>query len=182
MALSLSFLGRCGDRWRVRVDAEADACPHSMTLGLVTAKGRPLGPAIVAPPEFQTWTADLRGPCQLPADAMVRATMDGDAGEHIEQTVPARSRRGVQAWLNADQHLPLCSRPAPAALTRAESDRLARMFGWMCGCGEAAVPAEKGPAANGCTEELARLLAEFDVDGTELDAELIEMLKENKRS
>ncbi len=181
MALSLSFLGRCGDRWRVRVDAAPDECPRALTIGLVTAEGRPLGPAVVAPPQFQTWTADLSGPCQLPSDALIRATMDDADGEPVEQTAPVRARRGIQAWLHADHRLPLCTPPAPAALTRAETDRLARVFGWVCGCDGARAPEARGTSANGCTEELASLLAEFDVDGTELDAELIDMLKQRVR-
>jgi hypothetical protein len=174
MALSLSFLGRCGDRWRVRVDAASR--PQGLTLGLVTADGRPLGPAVVAPAEFESWTADLRGPCQLPSDAMVRATMDGEGGVLVEQSVPVRTRRGIQAWLHADNQLPLAARTRPAALSRAETGRLAKVFGWVCGCDGPREPERRGPAANGCSEELASLLAEFDVDGTELDAELIAVL------
>lgn len=178
MALSLSFLGRCGDRWRVRVDAESK--PRGLTLGLVTADRRPLGPAVVAPAEFDSWTADLRGPCQLPSDAMVLATMDGDDGELLEQSAPVRSRRGIQAWLHADNLLPLATPQRPAALSRVETSRLAKVFGWVCGCDGPREPERRGPAANGCSEELASLLAEFDVDGTELDAELIAVLNRKR--
>lgn len=178
MSLTLSFLGRCGDRWRVRVDTGAGMRPHGLTVGLVSGRG-PLGPAVVGPTEFDSWIAELRGPCQLPADAVVRATMAAEDGGLLEETVPAHAPRGVHTWLRAAHRLPLAARPRPASLSRKETLDLARVFGWL-GCPDAARTAvresDSGVHPNGCSEELASLLAEFDVDGAELDAELIEKL------
>ncbi|MSP54205.1 MAG: hypothetical protein EXR69_01140 [Myxococcales bacterium] len=178
MPLTLSFLGRCGDRWRVRVDTAAGLRPQGLTVGLVSGR-RPLGPAVVGPTEFESWIAELRGPCQLPADAVVRATMAAQDGELLEETVPAHAPRGVHAWLRAAHRLPLAARPQPASLSRKETLDLARVFDWLA-CPQPPAAAVRDPGAavhlNGCTEELASLLAEFDVEGAELDADLIEKL------
>ncbi len=173
MALSLTFLGRCGDRWRVRVDACLGERPRGLTIGLVSGSGRPLGPAVVGPVEFESWVAELRGPGTLPSDAVVRATMDGASGELVEATVPVRARKGVHAWLHADHVLPLAARPKPSALTKKETSRLAAALGWLCGCPENDPPRP----ANGCPDELASLLADFDVDAATLDAETIARMR-----
>ena len=148
---------------------------------MVSERG-PLGPAVVGPTEFETWVAELRGPVQLPADALVRATMAAEDGELLEETVPAHEPRGVHNWLRAAHRLPLAARPRPSSLSKKETQDLARVFGWL-GCprsekppaGRASPP--PGGHSNGCTDELANLLAEFDVDGAELDAELIQKLR-----
>ena len=176
MSLTLSFLGRCGDRWRVRVQA-CGLRPVGLTVGLVSDRG-PLGPAVVGPADFESWVAELRGPCHLPADAVVRATMAVADGGLVEETVPAHEPRGIHNWLRAAHRLPLATRPRPASLSRKEAQDLARVFGWL-GCPDAkpAAAAEPTSYANGCSPELASLLADFDVDGGDLDADLIEKLK-----
>ena len=171
MALSLSFLGRCGDRWRVRVDAPAGALTRGLTIGLVSASGRPLGPAVVGPVDFDTWVADLRGPGQLPTDAHVRATMDGTDGDIVEELLPLQARRGVHAWLHADGNLALASKPRPSTLSRKETTRLGRVFSWLCACPS---KSETRPA---CPDDLSSLLADFDVDATELDAEFVARMR-----
>lgn len=167
--LALTFLGRCGERWRVRVDAPAGAVARGVTLGLADADGRPLGPAVVGPAEFATWVADLRGPAVLPSDAHVRATMDGPDGAPLEQTTLVRARRGVAAWLHADAQLELCTRQAPEPLSRKEATRVARGFG-LCACDPPRPQAEVPP-------DLADLLADFDVDADALDADVLSTLK-----
>ena len=171
MALSLSFLGRCGDRWRVRVDAPAGSLTRGLTIGRVSASGRPLGPAVVGPVDFDTWVADLRGPGQLPTDAHVRATMDGTDGDIVEELLPLQARRGVHAWLHADGNLALASKPRPSTLSRKETTRLGRVFSWLCACPS---KSETRPA---CPDDLSSLLADFDVDATELDEDLVARMR-----
>ncbi len=171
MALSLSFLGRSGDRWRVRVDAPAGSQTRGLTIGLVSAMGRPLGPAVVGPVDFETWVADLRGPNQLPTDAHVRATMDGPDGHLVEEFLPLQARRGVHAWLHADGNLALASKPRPSTLSRKETTRLSRVFSWLCPC-----PSQKA-AHTACPDDLASLLADFDVDASELDEDLVARMR-----
>lgn len=167
--LDLTFLGRCGERWRVRVDAPSGVVARGVTVGLVDADSRPLGPAVVAPAEFATYVADLRGPAVLPSDAHVRVTMDGPDGAPFEQSMPVRARRGVSAWLHADAQLELCTRQPPEPLTKTQLARIARRFGvWAC---EPPRPAADVPA------DLADLLADFDVDAADLDEDVLAQMR-----
>jgi hypothetical protein len=169
MALTLTFLGRSCDRWRVRVDVEPAVDVRSLTVSLVSERGRPLGPAVVAPGDVGScWTAELRGPVTLPPGTVVRAVGEVD-GAWVEKDVGVDQRRGLHAFLHADGRLPLDNEPVGAAVTRKEAIRLGRLFPWVCGC-----PPRQAPMQDALAEMLCR---EFDVDPADIDDEVLGELR-----
>lgn len=170
MPLSLTFLGRTCDRWRVRVEAGACRELAGLTVSLVTESGRALGPSVVAPEGAgPCWIAELRGPPQLPPGTVVRAVAEVD-GSVIAKEVGVDPRRGLHAFLHADARLPVETEVKGAALTAREANRLGKVFPWVCGCGPPA-----GADAGG--DDLDAMLREFDIDPADLDEALLGALR-----
>lgn len=164
MALTLTFLGRVADRWRVRVALPDGVRPRGLTVGLWDESGQLLGPVVVAPEDAGScWVAELRGPCQLPPGTLVRATLDTEDGFTVEEDLGVDPRKGLHAFLHADGRLPVQSAPTGAALSGRETAALARYFPWICACPTGA-PAED--------DDLAELLSAFGVDAADLSEEL----------
>lgn len=183
MGLALSLLGRCADRWQVRIEIDAGAPPRALTVALVTEAGRRLGPAVVVPLRLEPCLyAELRGPAVLPPGTRIVATADFEDGysQRVESVVDAR--RGLHAFLHADGRLQLDSDPRGSALSRVELARLAQRFPWVAGCcGEkayAGVDAACGEGAPGEADSMVDMLCnEFDVDPDDLDEELLAALR-----
>lgn len=168
MTVSLTFLGRICDRWRVRVELGEPRAVRGLTVSLVAENGRVLGPSVVAPQDIGScWVADLRGPPHLPPGTVVRATADGEWGVLTEE-IGVDPRRGLHAYLHADARLPLEGKPRGAALSDRETTLLGRIFPWMCGC---------GPAAAAKDDEVEALLREMGVDPGDVDPDLVAELR-----
>jgi len=167
------FLGRHDTRWRVRL--ELGFCPKGVTMGLLSENGKPLGPAQVAPPEGRhSFTVELSGPCQLPAGAVVRCTIDTECGIWIKD-FPLDQRRGLHAFLHADARLPVDSSEPIRALSAGERGRLTELLPWMA----------HTPKAAGCCEgsgDLIGMLKDFGVDVDALDSGLKETLAQQDGS
>ncbi|MFZ5476098.1 MAG: hypothetical protein ACOZNI_04930 [Myxococcota bacterium] len=170
MDLKLTFLGRVANRWRVRVEVPEGLRLRGLTVGLWGEDGRPLGPAVVAPHGLgSAFEAELSGPCPLPAGAQVRCVADVEDIQPIEQSIGVDRRHGIHAFLHADQKLQLDPVPAGAAVTRAETRRLASVFPWMC---RGAPAAEVEPAAS----DLRSMLKDLGVE--DVDEELLRELED----
>ena len=170
MALSLTFLGRGFDRWRVRVDAGVCRSLAGLTVSLVNEQGRAIGLPVVAPEEAgRCWVAELSGPAQLPPGTVVRAVAEQD-GCVVASEVGVDARRGMHAFLHADARLPLESDPKGTAMTAREASRLGAVFPWVCGC-PSDVPGPDGE------DELDAMLREFDIDPADLNEALLGALR-----
>ncbi len=168
MALSLTFLGRSCDRWRVRVDAGACTSLAGLTVSLVNEQGRAIGLPVVAPEEAgRCWDAEIMGPAQLPPGTVVRAVAELD-GCMVEEEVSVDARRGMHAFLHADARLPLENDPRGSAMTARESALLGKVFPWVCGCATD-VPSPE--------DDLDAMLREFDIDPADLDEALLGALR-----
>lgn len=168
MSVTLTFLGRSCDRWRVRVELDDPSAVRGLTVSLVAENGRPLGPAVVAPADIGVcWVADIRGPPHLPPGTIVRATADGEWGV-VQEEIGVDPRRGLHAFLHADARLPLDNKPRGAALSGKETARLGRLFPWMCGC---------APPTPVDEDEVSALLREMGVNPGEVDPDLVAELR-----
>lgn len=176
MGLSMTFLGRCADRWRVRVELAPGFTPRALTVGLWNEAGRPLGPAVVVPLDPSgAHEAELRGPPALPAGSRVVATADDDDGGTHQYVLGLDTRRGLHAFLHADARLRIETDPAGSALSRKEKARLGRHFPWLLDC---CTPPEPSEARGGGDDDLLDMLRkEFDVDPDDVSDALLDELR-----
>jgi hypothetical protein len=179
--LKLTFLGRVANRWRIRVDLPPGLQPRGLTVGLWREDGRPLAPSVVAPTGVSgAWEAELGGPCNLPAGAELRCIADIDGGEPLVVTLGVDLRRGLHAFLHADQRLRGEPTPKPSAVTPSELDRLAHAFPWVCPTKPDACEAggrlrdESADVPAGAPSDLLDMLKnDFGVDLDDVDEELL---------
>lgn len=177
MDLKLSFLGRVANRWRVHVDLPPGFRPRGLTVGLWGEDDKPLGPAVVAPPDIDgAWEAELAGPVPLPPGTLVRCMADLEDGTPLVYWLGVDRRRGLHAFLHADGRLPVESSCSLAALASREVNRLARAFPWVR---PEVVPAAPKAAADahvvddGIPPELREMLKdEFGIDVDAFDDDL----------
>lgn len=171
--LKLTFLGRVANRWRIRVELPPGMRPRGLTVGLWNEDGRALAPSVVAPAGVtDVFEAELGGPCSLPAGAEVRCIADLDDGEPILVVLGLDRRRGLHAFLHADQRISVEPLPPGAAVSRSEMLRLSAAFPWLCPHPPAA-PAERGAAAS----VLDMLKDDFDVDVEDMSDDLRDMMR-----
>jgi hypothetical protein len=88
----------------------------------------------------------------------------------IEQSIGVDRRRGLHAFLHADQRVDLLPAPKGAAMTRDETRRLARAFPWMA----RTPPAEEVAAPP--ADDLRSMLKDLGVE--DVDEEFIRELEE----
>lgn len=170
--MKLTFLGRVGGRWRVRVDLPPGIPISGLTLGLFGDDGRALCPQIVAPGgEEGCFIAELGGPCTLPHGTVVTCVADLADGRELRTTTSVDRRRGLHAFLHGDAKLPLVSRAEFESLTSREQRRIGHSFPWVSTCRTCSAPV----AAND-DDLMAMLREEFDVDPDDLDEDLLSML------
>lgn len=176
--IDFRFLGRHDNRWRVRV--ELDFAPDALTIGLVSEDGKPLGPAMVAPPDGRSSViAELGGPCQLPAGARVRCMVDTHCGCWMQE-FSLDERRGLHAWLKGDTPLVVESNERGLGLDAGHIRRLSNHFAWLkkstkkepCWA-PASVTEELPPPSTApcCEDDLLKMLQEdfgVDLDESEL--------------
>ena len=170
----VEVLERADSRWRVRVVLGESAPLRGFTVGFVGEDGNPLGPAVVAPEGVgRDAILDVRGPCTLPPGTVARVVLyvDGVPAETCEVVVARR--RGLHAWLSADDRLPLVSRAQPEPLSPSQRRCLAERWCWFAAEGE--LPAAGCGAA--LPDELRDMLAEFGVNADEVSPELAESLR-----
>lgn len=189
MGLSLTFLGRNADRWRVRVVCDEGFEPLGLTVALMSESGRLLGPAVVVPRGTRgCMTAELRGPTPLPLGTLMVATADTQEGATFQVAVPVDTRRGLHAFLHADGRLPLETNPSGSALSRRELTKLAVRFPWVKPCCEGAEGAAVGgggahssPQQEDADQLRAMLQNEFDIDPEDIPDELTDELLQAMR-
>ncbi len=174
--IDFHFLGKHENRWRVQV--ELDFAPEAMTIGLVSEDGKPLGPAMVAPPDGKNAViAELSGPCQLPAGAVVRCVVDTHCGCWMQE-FPVDERRGIHAFLMGDTPLVVESEEKGVGLELSQIRKLFHSFPWLKK--EKKKAARWAPASAEqdlsaplaaqpcCEDDLLRMLQEdFGVEGDE---------------
>ncbi len=181
--MTLTFLGRCDNRWRVRVDLPAGVEVEGLTLALVGEDGRALGPLVVAPIDgASTYTFDLRGPCDMPPNTVVRCVADLVGGGALADVLVLDRRRGLHAFMHADARLPLESKSRGEGLSNTERRRLGAAFPWLVGCPEGVVAEHSVPEAEADPEFspdpglspdiLSMLRDDFGVELDETDADL----------
>ena len=174
--IDFHFLGKHENRWRVRV--ELDFAPEAMTIGLVSEDGKPLGPAMVAPPDGKNAViAELSGPCQLPAGAVVRCVVDTHCGCWMQE-FPVDERRGIHAFLMGDTPLVVESEEKGVGLELSQIRKLSQSFSWLKKEKKKAARWEPASAEQDlsiplaaqpcCEDDLLRMLQEdFGVEGDE---------------
>lgn len=166
--MRLRFLGRCDQRWKVRVDWDPRTPLAGLTLGLHDEDGRPLGASVVAPAGVQPgYVAALGGPCSLPPGAVVRCVADLASGQAEEAELSLDAHHGLDAFVRGEHRLRLVSHGSFRALSEPELEALGAAFPCL------GPRAEDGPADDVRT----MLRDEFGVDPDDLDPDLVDALK-----
>jgi hypothetical protein len=175
--LRLTFLGRCDQRWKVRVDWDGPVAVTGLTLGLYDDEGRALGASVVAPAGVGSgFAAALSGPCSLPPGSRVRCVADLADGTALELELPADARQGLEAYVRGEPRVHLVSRAELRALAPAEIAALGAGFPWLAACGSAPGPTPT-PAAAPVDDVCAMLRDDFGIDPDDLDPDLVGALK-----